>query len=346
MAVSVLECSGIIVRKPVCVRKGDFCDGKTCDSPRPNFHAYLLRVFFPFHILHLYHNIIENTYETQTQKNTMTSNDEYSKRFKLDKLTSDVFGPENPPKDWADASLLVPHENIRREMQRMTDSADKLVELSKLKSMQSWQAVYFCEWYLDCFQPAVKEHHDVEEELYFPWLQSKTDIPDKQLSKEHEELIEMLDEITTICNIIITKTGFQCQDEVSELSTKMHGFAIEMKEHMAEEERDIPPLAKQHFTASEEMKIINKIVRRSPPSDVRKFFPPLLFAVSEWATPEYYDEFRKEIPGPVLHVMEKYYVPDFDTNIKPKRDAPFLMEEPILSRRKCFGLSFCFPCIC
>jgi hypothetical protein len=43
--------------------------------------------------------------------------------------------------------------------------------------------------------------------------------------------------------------------------------------------------------------------------------------------------------------VEKYYVPDFETSIKPKRDAPFLVEEPILSRKKCFGLSFCIPCI-
>jgi hemerythrin-like domain-containing protein len=278
-------------------------------------------------------------------RNPMNSHSAYAKRFKLDKLTSDVFGPENPPKDWADASLLVPHESLRREMQHMMDSSDKLVELAKFNSMQPWQAIYFCEWYLDVFQPFVKEHHEVEEELYFTWLKTRADIPEKHLSKQHEELIEMLEEITYICRKIISKTGFQCKDEVEALRTKMHKFAMEMKEHMMEEERDIPPLAKKFFTESEEKKILNKIMRRSRPSDIRKFLPSLLFSVSEWSTPEYYMEFRKEIPGPVLHVMEKYYVPDFETSIKPKRDAPFLVEEPILSRKKCFGLSFCIPCI-
>jgi hypothetical protein len=64
-----------------------------------------------------------------------------------DKLTSSVFGKDNPPKDWADISLLVPHETIRREEQAMLTSIDKLLELSKSKSVKSWQVLYFCEWY-------------------------------------------------------------------------------------------------------------------------------------------------------------------------------------------------------
>ncbi|CAJ1945200.1 unnamed protein product [Cylindrotheca closterium] len=278
-------------------------------------------------------------------KETSTSND-YSKRFKLDKLTSDVFGPENPPKDWADASLLVPHEALRMEMNCMIQSVDKLSELTKSNTMQSWQVVYFCEWYLDVFAPFCHEHHDVEEKIYFPWLQTRADIPKKELSKEHEEIVEILDELTSICKKIICKTGYDCKDEVEEMRTKTNVFVLNMREHMAEEERDIPPLAKKVFTEAEEKKILNKIIRRSKPTTTRKFSPSILISVSEWSTPEYYLEFRKEIPGPVLHVMEKYYRPDFETSIKPKRDAPFLQEEPILSRRKCFGLPFGPSCIC
>ena len=64
-----------------------------------------------------------------------------------EKLTSQVFGKTNPPKDWADISLLVPHETIRREEQAMLASIDKLLLLSKSKSVKSWQVLYFCEWY-------------------------------------------------------------------------------------------------------------------------------------------------------------------------------------------------------
>ena len=115
---------------------------------------------------------------------------------------------------------------------------------------------------------------------------------------------------------------------------------------MAEEEEEIPPLAKKVFTEAEEKKVQHKIIKRSKLSATRTCYPSRMISVSEWSTPEYFGDFRKEIPGPVLHVMEKYYRPDFDTNIKPKRDAPFLQEEPILSRRKCFGLSLGPSCIC
>ena len=64
-----------------------------------------------------------------------------------ERLTSSVFGKDNPPKDWADISLLVPHETIRREEQSMLASIDKLLELSNAKSVKSWQLLYFCEWY-------------------------------------------------------------------------------------------------------------------------------------------------------------------------------------------------------
>ncbi|KAL3927800.1 MAG: hypothetical protein SGBAC_012925, partial [Bacillariaceae sp.] len=170
---------------------------------------------------------------------------DYSKRFKLDKLTSDVFGPENPPKDWADASLLVPHEALRMEMNCMIKSVDKLSELAKQTTMQEWQVVYFCEWYLDVFAPFCHEHHEVEEEVYFPWLQTRANIPKKELSKEHEDLVKMLDGLASICKTIISKTGYNCNEEVEELKTKTHTFVVDMKEHMAEEERDIPPLAKK-----------------------------------------------------------------------------------------------------
>ncbi|KAL3928129.1 MAG: hypothetical protein SGBAC_012778 [Bacillariaceae sp.] len=90
---------------------------------------------------------------------------------------------------------------------------------------------------------------------------------------EHEELEEMAKGVASICKTIISKTGYNCNEEVEELKTKTHTFVVDMKEHMAEEERDIPPLAKKVFTEAEEKKIMNKIIRRSKLSTTRKFSP-------------------------------------------------------------------------
>ena len=50
----------------------------------------------------------------------------FAKLFVLDQITSSLYGPDSPPKDWADISFLVPHEAIRREMAAMSKSITKL----------------------------------------------------------------------------------------------------------------------------------------------------------------------------------------------------------------------------
>ena len=89
-------------------------------------------------------------------------------------------------KNWADVSLLVPHETLRREMEFMLRGINKLNERIIDETLQDWQAVWFCEWIIDCFEPFVKEHHDAEEEYYFPWILTEApgEIPAKQFSKK------------------------------------------------------------------------------------------------------------------------------------------------------------------
>lgn len=108
--------------------------------------------------------------------------------FVLEKITSSVYGVDNPPIDWADISLLVPHEAIRREMTRMCLSINKLNE----SRGEAWQVVYFCEWFTDQFAAMVHEHHDNEEVIYFPWIATKVELPDKKLSEGHKELIAQI----------------------------------------------------------------------------------------------------------------------------------------------------------
>ena len=279
-----------------------------------------------------------------------------SKRFHLDKLTSDVFGVTNPPKDWADVSLLVPHETLRREMEFMVNGINKLNERIHDETLQDWQAVWFCEWIIDYFEPFVREHHDVEEEYYFPWILTKApEIPAKQFSKSHEELMQLLDEIGTLCMDIITKNEitstssvFHCKESIEELQRKIHKFVPEMKQHIMEEERDVPPLAKKYFTEQDEKReVMDKMMKTVSLKQLRFMFPPALDTMEIWASNEYVLEFRKKLPGPLVSLADNYWRPDFDTSIKPKRDAPFLEgTKPTLTLKGCCGISICFKCIC
>ncbi len=76
--------------------------------------------------------------------------------------------------------------------------------------------------------PFIHEHHDVEERLYFPWLQTKVVIPEKQFAKGHEDLVALLDELNAICKQVVKKQGIECDGEVLDLQKKMHIFVAEM----------------------------------------------------------------------------------------------------------------------
>ena len=64
-------------------------------------------------------------------------------------LTSDVYNEANPPMDWADMSLLVPHEAIRRQMAMMVWSAAALPDKPSVDEL--WKATLFAKWYIDYF---------------------------------------------------------------------------------------------------------------------------------------------------------------------------------------------------
>jgi hemerythrin-like domain-containing protein len=276
-----------------------------------------------------------------------TSEAEFAKLFVPENITSEVYGPQNLPKDWADVSLLIPHECIRREMQHMLASIDKLCELSSKGEsiVQPWKTLYFCEWFVDILEPFVHKHHKAEEDIYFPWLKTKAEIPGKKFSKDHGELIDLLNATSSICVKVINKKGLGCWSEIEALQPKMHKLAEEMSTHMMEEERDIPPLARENFTEADEKKVTEKILRKAGLGEMRCMFPSILSAVNEWGTPAYAEKLKQQVPPPLLYVANNYYVPDHETYIKPKRDAPLLETKPHLSRKGCFGISFCFPCI-
>lgn len=173
------------------------------------------------------------SFSVASMKSIDSKNSEFGKLFIVDKITSSLYSRENPPRDWADISFLIPHEAIRREMAAMTRSITKLnngsQEDGKEHGFQPWQAVYFCEWFADHFTPAILDHHHNEEEIYFPWVATKATLPgEKKLSDGHEELITKLSVIGIVCEKVITSGGESCTDELMNLKVHM----LELEKHM------------------------------------------------------------------------------------------------------------------
>jgi hypothetical protein len=74
--------------------------------------------------------------------------------FKLSGFTSSVYTVNNPPKDWCDIGLLLPHEAIRMEMAAMNASVAALKE-DYDDAKDDWRVLYFSQWYIDIFSHVI-----------------------------------------------------------------------------------------------------------------------------------------------------------------------------------------------
>lgn len=114
-------------------------------------------------------------------------------------------------------------------------------------------------------------------------------------------------------------------------------------EHLMEEERDIPPIARANFTEEEEEKLIEKLSKQASPKLMRNIFPAFMEALEHWS-PAQREKIDSKMPGPIKYLAKHYFNTDYETFVRPRRDAPLLESEPVLSRKGCCGIC-CFPCI-
>ena len=197
-----------------------------------------------------------------------------------EKLNSDFFNEDNPPVDWADTSLLIPHEAIRHQMKMMVQSVQAIPD--NLEYDEAWKVTLFSKWYIDYFYESVHEHHDNEEDIYFPWIKTRAVLPHEQFSSSHEELVSNMGSIKKICNTILDKGGKDCSDEITSLKNQIRAFEVDMRAHLKEEEEVIPQLLRDNFTHEEEERVVQQISFVGGLEFARKFLPAILLSAEEW----------------------------------------------------------------
>ena len=166
------------------------------------------------------------------------------------------------------------------------------------------------------------------------------------MAKDHEGLIRLLDEIELVCANVIKKQGIDCKDEISKLKTNIPVLEKEMRKHLKEEEEVIPQLLRDNFTQAEEQECIEKILKNEGLYGARIFVPAIINAMEHWATPKFNEEFLQIMPPPIRSLVVNYFMPDYETFVYPKRDAPILETKPTLSKVRCCRISFCCcPCL-
>jgi len=290
--------------------------------------------------------------------------------------TSEAFSKQVPPKDWCDAGLLVPHEALRHEMLLMEKSAGLLVAADD-PAQDGWRSVNFSNWYTGIFHPLIHAHHDNEELIYFPWVATKASLPEK-LTADHKTLVVLLDSIKAHCEAVATANGGPgAAEAIASIRKEVPLFVAEMIAHLKEEEEIIPPLMRAHFTQAEENAVVGQIiqVRLLPTSSImthvitslpvfsvvvfaasprqkgglteaRFFLPSIKLTMAKWASPEMRAGVDGGIPPPLVHLLNNYFVPDYQNVYGMMRDSPGLEAKPALKKVPCCMIPCCFPCLC
>lgn len=141
------------------------------------------------------------------------------------KTTSEII---STPKDWADRSILIPHEVIRHATKTLLKFFDAdadenpheiKIESNETENINTQKFKKIKEWYEKNFYPFISHHHKIEEEIYFPFLATKCEIP-KKLQNDHDHLMKQLDKIKN-------STDF------AEMKKHSHQLSEDMLRHLA-----------------------------------------------------------------------------------------------------------------
>lgn len=142
-----------------------------------------------------------------------------------------------------DIALLAPHEAIRRETIRAM-SAIECLDIDR----NPWKARSFAIWFRDFYIQCIKDHHDNEENIMFPFYRKlmASNIPQNQID-DHEKLTTLLSSILDLAiDAEASVTNGETQDilvaKKETLKTIFTAYKEALFAHLAEEETFWPPV--------------------------------------------------------------------------------------------------------
>ena len=197
------------------------------------------------------------------------------------------------PQDWADESILLPHELIRNALLKM----EKVLSHENFIEGEDWKMRNFHEWYNKYFYYFVYHHHKIEEDIYFPFLKTKVNIPDK-VENDHIDLMKRLDEIKEIENVGILR------DKVGELKNCMFS-------HLAEEEEIVPSILRDNFTEDQEKEIVDKIIQSFGLEGNKITLPWVIETMKLWCNKEKIDKLYNGLPIPIKILYNCSWISDY-----------------------------------
>lgn len=229
-------------------------------------------------------------------------------RAKLQEPTSSVH---KNPQGWEEEGILFPHEGIRFLMQELSEA------VNVMDPMPAWKWQNLATWYQEYFYDVVHHHHDAEEQLYLPWIQTHVSVPTK-ITTDHPELMQAMDELRDMIHTGALLPVDERLVHLSKLRLRVADFVFDMKEHLAEEEEIIPCLLRQAgFTQEEEGVVVGQIIQSMGLDGNKRALPAMLHAYSCWAGADKAETFVEEkLPLPIQLLYKYSWLNDFEQRHK------------------------------
>ncbi|CAE8625078.1 unnamed protein product [Polarella glacialis] len=210
------------------------------------------------------------------------------------------------PIGWQEEGILLPHEGIRFMMGELSEA----VRVMDAKAAWKWENL--ATWYQDYFYDVVHHHHEGEEQIYFPWLQTRGTIPAK-IAADHPELMRAMDELRDMLATGALKPAGERAELLAKVRERVAAFVEDMHQHLAEEEELIPKLLREGgFTHEEEGAIVEQIMASLSLDTLKKTLPVVLHGFKLWAGEERAEAFVAELlPLPIRLLYQNFWSVDF-----------------------------------
>jgi len=153
------------------------------------------------------------------------------------------------PKDWADETLLVPHEGLTWLLKEYRQAIGKLDR----PDTPAWKCKNIQLFVQNFLLPMVVHHHHCEENIFFPFLRHRVKLPES-MTTEHHDLVVLLGEMAKIDYAQMSpqdyaKKSIAITDKLFKLWTQ----------HVENEETYIPGYLRENFTCTEGA-VVEKII--------------------------------------------------------------------------------------
>mmetsp|Transcript_57518 Transcript_57518/g.134834 ORF Transcript_57518/g.134834 Transcript_57518/m.134834 type:complete len:280 (-) Transcript_57518:53-892(-) len=217
--------------------------------------------------------------------------------------------------DWAAMSLLLPHCAIRWATNRLLEAVDGLAGLEA----GGGGFPFACgpalrTWYNEYFVSFLYEHHQIEEMVFFPWVnagllrQGVAEIPERIVS-QRVSLVKSLDSIDKVLKDVarscIPSSSYALSkgELMMRLQKEVKMFSSDLFMQLDEEETHIIPLLRGCFSAQDVKAKNCEIINSCSMEMAKKNFPWMHEALKSYATKEVADAFYHEIPPAFRFMM-------------------------------------------